>query len=166
MEIRIGLTEEMQELWENSNSPTYRYFTNGMQQGNIEFWTVEDENSKELVGELYIFWDSEDKDEANGKGRAYLCAFRIHKDYRGLGYGKKLMMTVLDRVRERGFNEVTIGVDNDDVERLTSMYSRWGFSELIKYQYTDYHYIGKNGKPVTYEVPFGLYLNKLGKGEE
>lgn len=69
-------------------------------------------------------------------------------------------------MRERGFNEVTIGADNDDVERLTSMYNCWGFSELIKYQYTDYHYIGKDGKPVTYEITFGLYLNRLGKGEE
>ncbi len=41
-----------------------------------------------MIGELYIFWDLEDKDEANGKDRAYLSACRIEEELRGLGLGK------------------------------------------------------------------------------
>lgn len=161
MQIRIGSKEEMVQLWGNSGSPNQKYFVNGIEKGNIEFWTIENETDGLLIGELYIFWDSEDKDEANGKDRAYLCAFRIDKKFRGQGLGKKLMQRVLQRIKEKGFREVTIGVDNDDVIRLTSMYKSWGFSELIKLQNYDYHCIDKNNKPIHYEEPTGLYLNIL-----
>jgi len=41
------------------------------------------------------------------------------------------------------------------------MYKSWGFNELIKLQNYDYHYIDNNNNPTHYEIPFGLYLNKL-----
>jgi hypothetical protein len=71
------------------------------------------------------------------------------------------MQRVLKRVKEKGFCEVTIGVDNDDPERLTSIYKSWGFSELLKLQNIDHHYIDSNNKPTNYEVPYALYLSKL-----
>ena len=161
MLIRIGSKDELKHLWGHSNLPTQTYFIDGIEKGNIEFWTIENEIDSSLIGELYIFGDSEDKDEANGKERAYLCAFRVDKEFQGRGLGKMLMQRVLRRVMERGFSEVTIGADNDDAERLTCMYKSWGFSELIKLQNTDYHYIDKNNNPTHYEIPYALYLSKL-----
>lgn len=161
MIIRLGSKAEMKQLWGNSNSHTEIYFMDGIEKGNIEFWTIEDEVNKSLVGELYIFWNSEDEDEANGKDRAYLCAFRIKREFQGRGLGKELMQRVLCRVKERGFSEVTIGADNDDAERLTCMYKSWGFVEEIKLQNVDYHYIDKNNKPTFYNTPYVLYLKKL-----
>lgn len=160
MEIRIGSIEELKSLWENDNSPTQRYFIKGIEKGNIEFWTVEDEEEKLLVGELYIFWNSEDKDEADGEVRAYLCAFRIQEDYRGRGLGSELMKRVLEKIRERGFHEATIGVDND-VERLKEMYRTWGFSKLIKLKTVDEHCFDINNDPVHCEIPYGVYLKRL-----
>lgn len=161
MIIRIGSKDELKQLWGNSNVLTKTYFIDGIEKGNIEFWTIENEIDSALIGELYIFWNSEDKDEANGNDRAYICAFRVKEEFRGLGLGKKLMQRVLRRVKERGYIEATIGADNDDAERLTYMYKSWGFSELIKLQNTDYRYIDKNNNPTYYEVPYALYLNKL-----
>lgn len=166
MLIRIGSIDELKSLWGNSNSPTQSYFVQGIEKGNIEFWTIENETDNSLIGELYIFWDSEDKDEANGKDRAYLSAFRIKKEFRGHGLGKKLMQRVLQRIIEKGFSEATIGADNDNTEKLTSMYKSWGFSKLIKLQNFDYHYIDTNNNPTYYEVPYALYLNKLKKQKE
>jgi ribosomal protein S18 acetylase RimI-like enzyme len=160
MKIRIGTATELKALWGNE-SPTQKYFVKGMNEGNIEFWTIEEEGSKSFIGELYIFWDSEDKDEADGKNRAYLCAFRIHKDFRGRGLGSMLMKRVLQRIVEKGFSEATIGVDNNDVERLTNMYKLWGFNKLVKLQNWDYHYIDINGKAEYCDEPYGLYLNRL-----
>lgn len=161
MIIRIGSKEELKQLWGSSNSPTEKYFINGIEKGNIEFWTIEDESNNLLIGELYIFWNSEDKDEANGKDRAYLCAFRVEKEFQGRGFGKKLMQRVLCRVKEMGFCEATIGADNDYAERLACMYKSWGFSQLIKLQNIDYHYIDKNGNSTYYEISYALYLNRL-----
>lgn len=161
MLIRIASVDELKLLWENSGSPTQKYFIEGIKKGNIEFWTIENDKDNQLIGELYIFWDSEDKDEANGKDRAYLCAFRIDKKYRGFGLGKKLMKRVLERVVEKGFCEATIGADNNDADRLSKMYKSWGFSELVKLQNIDNHYLDINGEAAYYEVPYALYLNKL-----
>jgi len=160
MIIRTGNLNELKALWKNE-SPTKEYFIKEIEKDNIEFWTIENEKDRSLIGELYIFWNSEDKDEANGKDRAYLCAFRIEKGFRGLGLGKKLMERVLQRVEEKGFKEVTIAADNNDLERLTAMYKSWGFIELVKSQNYDYHYIDNNNKPTYYEIPFGLYLRRL-----
>lgn len=165
MIIRIATSNELKELWK-SNSPTEAYFVREIESGNIEFWTMENEEDRSLIGELYIFWDSEDKDEANGKDRAYLCAFRIKDGFSGKGLGTELMRRVIQRVSEKGFKEVTIGVDNDDAERLIAMYKAWGFTELVKLQNYDYHYINKNNKPTYYETPFGLYLKKLKNNKE
>lgn len=161
MLIRIGSVDELKLLWGDSDSPTQNYFINGIEKGNIEFWTIENDKDNRLIGELYIFWDSADKDEANGKDRAYLCAFRIDKNFRGIGLGKALMKRVLERVVEKDFCEVTIGADNDDADRLSKMYKLAGFSELVKLQNIDNHYLDINSDATYYEIPYALYLNKL-----
>ncbi|QVK16899.1 GNAT family N-acetyltransferase [Mycoplasmatota bacterium] len=160
MNIRIGTSEEVRILWGEKYSPTENYFVEGIEKGNIEFWTIENEENN-LVGELYIFWNSVDADEANGKNRAYLCAFRIKEAYRGRKLGKALMKRVLEHVIDKGFNEVTIGVDPENEEKLTRMYHSFGFTDFIKKQHYDYHYLDKNKKPVYFEEPSMLLLNKL-----
>lgn len=161
MKVRIATVEEMKKLWKYSNSPTYNYFVDGITKGTIEFWTVENQKDESLIGELYIFWNSEDRDEANGINRAYLCAFRIDEKYRGQGLASKLMKTVLERVKSNGFTEVTIGVDNENYDKLKKIYNSWGFNHLLKKQHYDYHYLDVNNDPVYYEEPSDLYLNKL-----
>lgn len=161
MNIRIATVDEMKKLWEYSNSPTYNYFVDGINNGNIEFWAIENIEENRLIGELYIFWNSEDSDEADGVNRAYLCAFRIEEQSRGRGLSSRLMKSVLARVEEKGFSEVTIGVDNENYDKLKNMYNSWGFNELVKQQYYDYHYLDYSNNPVYYEEPCDLYLNRL-----
>lgn len=159
MKIRIADINDFKKVWNNSNSPTYKYFLDQLIKKNIEFWTIELEDN--LIGELYIFWNSEDKDEANGVNRAYLCAFRIEKEYQGLGYGKLLMNTVLERIKSKGYTEVTIGIDNDDFIKLESMYKKMGFLTHIKSTNIDYHYIDKEGMPTMYKNPYMLKMKIL-----
>lgn len=156
MEVRQADVNEMKKLWEYSDTPTYKHFVKGIESGLIEFWTVE--VNSDLVGELYIIWDSPDKDEADGKKRAYLCAFRINKLHQGQGHGSKLMQKVIKRIYEKGFREITIGADNDDYERLSAMYHSWGFDELVKTQNIDYHYLDIDNNPTKSDEPWNLYI--------
>ena len=77
---------------------------------------------------------------------AYLCAFRIRKEYRGQGLGSKLMQTVLADLKSAGFRHVTIGVGPDE-EQNVRLYHRLGFTSKIKDCYTDPCAMDKNMKP-------------------
>ena len=132
MEIRKADGGEMLKLWGYGEgarpSPTARYFYENIAGGNADFWTL-DRNGA-LLGELYAFLDiKEDRDFADGKDTAYLCAFRIRPEYRGQGLGTRLMEAVLADLKARGFRWASIGVDDGRNERL---YRRMGFTEAVK----------------------------------
>ena len=153
--------EQFKELWEYSNTSTYKYFLKGITDDVIEFWTMEVNN--QLIAELYIFWDSVDKDEANGTNRAYLCAFRVQKEYQGLGYGSLLMNRGIDRVKENEFTEITIGIDNREYQKLKSMYEKFGFNEMLKSTQIDNHYLDESGHPVKYNEEYQIYISRIVK---
>ena len=136
MQIRKATANEMLALWDQDSpteaSPTSRFFFSALNAGKAVFFALDDENG--IVGELYVFFDLEDKIFADGAATAYLCAFRVKKSFRGQGYGRKLMAAALGELRERGFVYATIGVDDDNNE---SMYRRFGFDEIIKICYLD-----------------------------
>lgn len=104
-------------------------FIQGIKTGDQEFLVAED--AGQLVGELHIFWKKKDMDEADGKTRAYLSAFRVHPEHRGKGFGRELMRQVQERIKARGFTSATVGADVDE-EELQALYQRWGFTDLVK----------------------------------
>ncbi|MBO4617509.1 MAG: GNAT family N-acetyltransferase [Lachnospiraceae bacterium] len=133
MVIKTASKEDMLSLWEYNSyreaSPTARFFADNIASGNAEFWKIDE--SGETIGELYVFFDLADKAFADGKTTAYLCAFRIKKEYRGKGLGSRLMEHVLADMRERGFSAATIGVDSTEEQNIR-LYHRLGFTEKIK----------------------------------
>ena len=137
MLIRKATAEEMLALWGYPDvcaaPPTAGYFCRNIASGNAVFWTVEEKGA--LIGELYAFLDiEEDRDFADGKTTAYLCAFRIRPEYRGRGLGTRLMETALADLKGRGFRRATIGVSDERNER---MYRRMGFDTKVKECYSD-----------------------------
>ena len=134
MQIRKASAGEMLSLWEYDDlskaSNTAKYFYQNIESGNAVFWTMEHDGK--LIGELYVFRDiSFDRDFADGETTAYLCAFRIEKEYRGRGLGTRLMEAVLADLKAAGFRRVTIGVGPEE-ELNVRLYHRMGFTEKIK----------------------------------
>ena len=161
MIVRKGTKDDFKRLewgW-NKDYPTKEMFINRMKNGIHEFWVVESRELFELLGEFHIVLESPDKDEADGKSRAYLCVFRIHPSYRGMGLGKKLKEKVFSRVEELGKVELTIGVKKES-PKIRSMYHRWGFTKLIKKKYIDHHNINYYGEYSRLDIPIELYLKK------
>lgn len=138
MKIRKATEQEMLTLWgrqnDNKISPTARYFSENILSENAEFWTID--NNGNLIGELYVFKNLNDKDFADGHTKVYLCAFRISREYRGRGLGSRLMRTVLAHIKDSGFSSVTIGVDKTE-EANVRLYKRFGFTNKIKDCYID-----------------------------
>ena len=123
----------MLSLWEYKDlddaSPTARFFYHNIESGNALFWSLA--VAEKTIGELYAFLNLEDHDFADGKTTAYLCAFRVNKEYRGLGYGSMLMKTAFSDLKERNCSFVTIGVGFEE-ERNRKMYEHMGFDRKIK----------------------------------
>ena len=122
----------MLALWGYSSAgaapPTARYFYRNISSGNAVFWTIDDGGA--LIGELYAFLDiPEDRCFADGKTAAYLCAFRVKKEFRGRGLGTRLMRKALADLALMGFRRVTIGVDEP---RTEAFYRRMGFTREVK----------------------------------
>ena len=80
---------------------------------------------------MYVFYDLEDKDFADGKRTAYLCAFRVRTDFRGQGLGTKLICHVMEHIKALGYQRISIGVDTTDMANIR-LYKRLGFTIRVK----------------------------------
>ena len=101
-------------------------------------------NGSELIGEIHARYQSDDNNFAVRGRRAYLFAFRVHKNYQGKGYGKYLIKEVMEILKGKGYSEFTIGVE-DDNWKAHHIYRSLGFDELLlrkkeEYQGDSYEY--------------------------
>ena len=99
---------------------------------------------KELIGELHVTWRGDDPLAAIDGQRAYLSAYRIREDKQGLGYGQRLLRGVIAAIETRGYHEITIGVEDDNL-RAKHLYQKFGFTEFVarrseSYQGDSYEY--------------------------
>lgn len=83
-----------------------------------------------LAGELHVMYQNDDERFAKRGKRTYLFAFRIRDEYQNQGYGTKLLQTVLALLQEKGYDEFTVGVE-DNNPRAKHIYWALGFSEFI-----------------------------------
>ena len=162
MQIRKATGNEMLKLWgyqdDMTVSPTAKFFYRNISSGNAVFWTLD--NDGELIGELYVFMNLDDKDFADGKTTAYLCAFRVKERYRGQGLGSRLMHAALAELKEIGFHTATIGVGSDKPQNI-QLYRSLGFNKKVK----DCHYdpcgMDENNQPEYEEEAWWLLSKEL-----
>lgn len=62
---------------------------------------------------------------------AYLCAFRTAPKYQGKGYFSKLFHFMINDLKSKGYEKVTLGVEPAEKENL-EIYKHLGFNEFIK----------------------------------
>lgn len=100
--------------------------------------------NNQLVGELHVAYEHEDKDFAERGKRAYLFAFRVHEEYQNQGIGKYLLEKVIQTLGADGYTEFTVGVEDDNL-RAKYIYQKYGFTKVIarkseSYQGDSYEY--------------------------
>lgn len=83
---------------------------------------------------------------------AYLYAFRTIEEYQGKGYFSKLFKYMLEDLKNKGYEKVTIGVEPTELKNK-KIYQKYGFIEHIK----DAKEIYPNGEEVEVEY-YGKYL--------
>lgn len=90
-----------------------------------------------LIGELHVMYESNDENYAVLGRRAYMFAFRVREDFQNKGYGTYLLKNVLGILKENGYYEFTVGVEDDNF-RAIHMYQALGFTELLLRKQEEY----------------------------
>lgn len=62
---------------------------------------------------------------------AYLTAFRTITEYQGKGYFSKLFKFMIQDLKKRGYEKVTLGVEPEETKNK-EIYFKYGFNEHIK----------------------------------
>ena len=62
---------------------------------------------------------------------AYLTAFRTISEYQGKGYFSKLFKYMMEDLKNRGYEKVTLGVEPNETKNK-EIYFKYGFKEHIK----------------------------------
>lgn len=119
-----------------------------IQNGIIDIYALYSDNL--LIGELRVKYESNDENYAIRGKRAYLYAFRIREDFQNQGYGTYLLKTVISALKEKGYCEFTVGVEDDNFKAI-HMYQALGFDELLLRKQEEY-------QGDTYE--YNLYLKR------
>lgn len=116
--------------------------TRDIENGIIDIFALFDD--EKIIGELRAKYISDDNRFAEKGKRAYLYAFRVHQKYQGKGLGNFLLENVLTILVENGYNEFTVGVE-DNNSKARHMYEKHGFKKPIarikeSYQGDSYEY--------------------------
>jgi ribosomal protein S18 acetylase RimI-like enzyme len=97
--------------------------------------------SGEMVGQVFIQWNSSDPRFADGRRRGYLYALRIKPAFRQRGLGSRMIQAAEDELRRRGMDMASIGVEKDN-PRARGLYERHGYRILAEdpghWFYTDH----------------------------
>lgn len=137
---KIAAIDEMEAKWnyeiKKHKSPNWRTWKaeaiervrNGQ---SIVYYGVL--NSKVICETTALFDENivQNSDGLVDEKTVYLCAFRTIEKYQGKGYFSKLFQFMLDDLKNRGYEKVTLGVEPEETENI-QMYKHLGFDEFIK----------------------------------
>ena len=139
---KIASIKEMQEKWD------YEIKRKGQDKSNWIKWKKENIDSYKkgciipyygilngkIICEATVHLEAktvQNSDNLIGNKCVYLSAFRTNKEYQGKGYFSKLFHFMLDDLKKRGYEYVTLGVEPLE-ERNKEIYKHYGFTDYIK----------------------------------
>jgi ribosomal protein S18 acetylase RimI-like enzyme len=95
------------------------------QQDKAVIWIAELDGSG-LIGQCFVSLKGNRPELADGISRAYIYGFRIQPQFRNQGIGARMMHTVEDDLKQRGFRQVTLNVGQDN-------HAAWRFYDRLGY---------------------------------
>ena len=97
----------------------------------IDIYVIEEE--EKFIGEITVNYISHELlTETIPNIRVYFEAFRINRKYQGKGLGQKLIEYTINDLKEKGFKEFTIGVEEEN-EKAKHIYFKYGFTQAMDY---------------------------------
>lgn len=107
------LTDTWREEIETGNRLVFVYKING-----------------EFIAEGALVLDTGDADYTIKDRRVYVSRMIVKKEYRNRGIGSEVLSFLIEKAKSMNFQEMTIGVDKDNVGAL-HLYRKFGFNEVL-----------------------------------
>ena len=83
----------------------------------------------EYIAEASLVFNKEDEDYTIPGKRIYLSRIIVKKNYRGKGYGKKLMNNIIEYAKKENYEEMSLGVNLDNYIAF-KLYVDLGFTKI------------------------------------
>ena len=115
----IGNMEKNKELKD-------RFYNELLSKNRMTFVYTKDE---EYIGEISIVFNKNDEDYSIPGIRLYVSRIIVKKEFRGRGYGKKLMKHIIEYAKKQGYSELSFGVNLDNYIAL-KLYVELGFDKI------------------------------------
>ncbi len=84
----------------------------------------------EFIGEGALVFNTDDTDYTIPGKRIYISRMIVKKEYRNRGIGSEILAFLINKAKEMGFSEITLGVDKTN-ENALHLYRKHGFTEVL-----------------------------------
>jgi len=130
-----------------------------VEQGSALIWIAE-VNGSGLIGQCFVSLKRNRPELADGIVRAYIYGFRVKPEYRNEGIGSRIMQTIENDLKKRGFQQeaLNVGQDNHDARRF---YERLGYL-VVGADPGFWSYIDDKGKHIDMHEPAWRMVKYLG----
>lgn len=128
IELDIKNFEKCNNIWnmEKNKELKDRFYNELLSKNRVTFVYTKDE---EYIAEISIVFNKNDEDYSIPGKRLYISRIIVKKEFRGKGYGKKLMNYVIEFAKREKYKEVSLGVNLDNYIAL-KLYVNLGFTKI------------------------------------
>ena len=130
-----------------------------VEQGSALIWIAE-VNGSGLIGQCFVSLKRNRPELADGIVRAYIYGFRVKPEYRNEGIGSRIMQTIENDLKKRGFQQVALNVGQDNHE-ARRFYERLGYL-VVGADPGFWSYIDDKGKRIDIHEPAWRMVKYLG----
>ncbi len=115
-------------IWNMKAQPLTEKWREEITEGNrlVFIYKINDE----FIGEGALVLDAGDPDYTIQGKRVYVSRMIVKKEYRNRGIGSEILEFLIEKAKQTGFSEMTIGVDKDN-ENALHLYRKFGFTEVL-----------------------------------
>ena len=128
IELEIKNFEKCNNIWnmEKNKELKDRFYKELLNKNRMTFVYTKDE---EYIGEVSIVFNKNDEDYTIPGIRLYISRIIVKKEFRGKGYGKKLMNHIIEYAKREKYKELSLGVNLDNYIALR-LYVELGFNKI------------------------------------
>lgn len=87
--------------------------------------------NSEYIAEISMVYDMHDSDYTIPNKRVYVSRLIVKPEFRRQGIGRELIGFIKNKAKEKGFSELSIGVDLDNYPAL-KLYITSGFNQIVR----------------------------------